>query len=130
MFMNAMSNSPDSGSGLSSPSVSTCTHNDHIDECSICLDRQTEVILPCTHSFCTPCIEQWYFDLSREMYRTRKKINVFFLPYCRNVNNKTCPICCESLESTDETWVMSNIPEVEEINEEICAEFMSLAKDK
>uniref|UniRef100_A0A1I8MBI1 RING finger protein 141 n=1 Tax=Musca domestica TaxID=7370 RepID=A0A1I8MBI1_MUSDO len=106
MFMNAMSNSPDSGSGLSSPSVSTCTHNDHIDECSICLDRQTEVILPCTHSFCTPCIEQW------------------------NVNNKTCPICCESLESTDETWVMSNIPEVEEINEEICAEFMSLAKDK
>ncbi|XP_073831483.1 RING finger protein 141-like isoform X2 [Musca autumnalis] len=106
MFMNAMGNSSDSSSGLTSPSMSTCNHNDHIDECSICLDRQTEVILPCTHSFCTPCIEQW------------------------NVNNKTCPICCESLESTDETWVMSNIPEVEEINEEICAEFMSLAKEK
>ncbi|XP_023298405.2 RING finger protein 141-like [Lucilia cuprina] len=103
MFMSALGSSTDSGSGLSSPTTSTCSHNDHVDECSICLDRSTEVILPCTHSFCTPCIEQW------------------------NVNNKTCPICCETLESTDDTWVMSNIPGVEEINEEICAEFMNLA---
>ncbi|XP_075154783.1 RING finger protein 141-like isoform X1 [Haematobia irritans] len=107
MFMSALGKSSESGgSGLSSPSVSSCVHNDHVDECSICLDRQTEVILPCTHSFCTPCIEQW------------------------NVNNKTCPICCETLESTDETWVMSNLPEVEEINEEICAGFMNLAKQQ
>ncbi|TMW48200.1 hypothetical protein DOY81_006712 [Sarcophaga bullata] len=107
LFLSALGSSSDSSSGLSSPTTSTCSHhNDHIDECSICLDRSTEVILPCTHSFCAPCIEQW------------------------NVNNKTCPICCETLESTDDTWVMSNIPGVEEINDKICAEFMNLTKDQ
>ncbi|XP_018800151.1 PREDICTED: RING finger protein 141-like [Bactrocera latifrons] len=95
--------SSETSSGLNSPS--SCSHSEHVDECSICLDRLTEVILPCTHSFCTPCIEQW------------------------NVNNKTCPICSEALESTDDTWIMPDIPGVEEINEKICAEFMSLAKD-
>lgn len=104
MFMTALGSSTDSNSSLSSPTTSFCSHNDHVDECSICLDRSTEVILPCTHSFCTPCIEQW------------------------NVNNKTCPICSETLESTGDTWVLSNIPGVEEINEIICAEFMNLAK--
>lgn len=54
-------------------------------------------------------------------------IYILFYLIFRNVNNKTCPICCETLESTDDTWVMSNIPGVEEINEKICAEFMNLA---
>lgn len=127
MFMNALGHSSDSNSGLSSPTLSTCNHNDHIDECSICLDRQTEVILPCTHSFCTPCIEQWY--VCNHILQIHQYFDSFRY-FCRNVNNKTCPICCESLESTDDTWVMSNIPEVEEINEEICAEFMNLTKEQ
>lgn len=28
-------------------------------ECCICLERKPEVLLPCTHSYCTPCIEEW-----------------------------------------------------------------------
>lgn len=28
-------------------------------ECCICLERKPEVILPCAHSYCLPCIEQW-----------------------------------------------------------------------
>lgn len=31
-----------------------------LQECSICLDRKPEVLLPCAHTFCCPCIEQWY----------------------------------------------------------------------
>ncbi|XP_053950245.1 RING finger protein 141-like [Anastrepha ludens] len=100
---NRHGSSSETSSGLNSPT--SCSHVAHVDECSICLDRRTEVILPCMHSFCTPCIEQW------------------------NVNNKTCPICSETLDSTDETWVMPDIPGVEEINEKICAEFMNLAKN-
>lgn len=40
---------------------------------------------------------------------------------CRNVNNKTCPICRERLDTTDDTWVISEAPEEEEITAEICS---------
>lgn len=65
------------------------------EECCICLDRKPDLILPCLHLFCSTCIEQW------------------------NASNKTCPICQEKLDSTDESWVISEIPQVGEISEEI-----------
>lgn len=92
-------------SNLSSPTNSHCsTPEDPWNECSICMDRKMDVLLPCTHSFCTPCIEQW------------------------NENNKSCPICCEELKNTDESWVMTDIPGADEISDNICKEFMSLGK--
>ncbi|XP_058444123.1 RING finger protein 141-like [Malaya genurostris] len=72
-------------------------------ECCICLERKPEVLLPCAHSYCTPCIEQW------------------------NIHQKKCPICDEELASTDDTWVLSEMPEAEEISEEICATLMKLS---
>jgi len=39
--------------------------------------------------------------------------------YFRNVNNKTCPICREKLESTDDSWVISEAPGSEEVNKEL-----------
>lgn len=77
-----------------------------INECCICLERKPEVSLPCAHSYCTPCIEQW------------------------NIHQKKCPICDEELASTDDTWVLSEMPEAEEISEEICATLMKLSVDK
>ena len=35
-----------------------CFHSSSLDECCICLERKPDVILPCTHSYCLPCIEQ------------------------------------------------------------------------
>ena len=32
----------------------------NLEECIICLERKPEVILPCAHAYCTPCIEQWW----------------------------------------------------------------------
>lgn len=92
-------------SNLNSPTTSVCsTPDEPWNECSICMDRKMDVLLPCTHSFCTPCIEQW------------------------NENNKTCPICCEELKDTDESWVMTDKPGIDEISDNICKEFMSLGK--
>uniref|UniRef100_A0A182N1C2 RING finger protein 141 n=1 Tax=Anopheles dirus TaxID=7168 RepID=A0A182N1C2_9DIPT len=74
-------------------------------ECCICLERKPEVSLPCAHSYCTPCIEQW------------------------NIHQKTCPICDEALASTDDTWVLSEMPEAGEVSEEICATLQKLSAD-
>jgi hypothetical protein len=30
-----------------------------LNECCICLERKPDVMLPCAHSYCMPCIEQW-----------------------------------------------------------------------
>lgn len=43
------------GAGASSSAASSELQS----ECSICLDRKPDIILPCAHTYCTPCIEQW-----------------------------------------------------------------------
>ncbi|XP_026461578.1 RING finger protein 141-like [Ctenocephalides felis] len=107
------------GSSQSSHDITTsllydkinCVHDDYeklgenLNECCICLERKSEVMLPCAHSYCLPCIEQW------------------------NVNNKTCPLCRETLQSTEDTWVISEMPEADEINEEIKSALLSLSQD-
>ncbi|KAG5875468.1 hypothetical protein JTB14_016235 [Gonioctena quinquepunctata] len=75
-------------------------------ECCICLERKQDVILPCTHSYCLPCIEEW------------------------NESHDTCPICREKLDSTDDTWVISEVPKAEEINKEIRNNLMELTHNK
>ncbi|XP_046394031.1 RING finger protein 141-like isoform X1 [Ischnura elegans] len=73
-------------------------------ECCICLERQPDVLLPCTHSYCQHCIELW------------------------NVDHKTCPVCRETFESTDDTWVViSEAPGSDEIGKEIRTSLMNLA---
>lgn len=39
--------------------IDKCKNFDKITECCICLERKPQVSLPCTHSYCLPCIEQW-----------------------------------------------------------------------
>ncbi|OQR97258.1 hypothetical protein ACHHYP_12347 [Achlya hypogyna] len=53
-------------------------------ECQICMDKQKEVVLPCTHSFCLRCFQTWYVSP--------------FKPFCdsaldRSSQKQTCPIC-------------------------------------
>ncbi|XP_076036274.1 RING finger protein 141-like isoform X2 [Oratosquilla oratoria] len=77
-----------------------------LEECCICLERKPDVILPCTHAYCLPCIEQW------------------------NGVDKTCPVCRESLKSTDDTWVISEVPDNEQVTQEIQRALIGLAEVK
>lgn len=75
-------------------------------ECIICFERKPDVLLPCTHSYCLQCIEEW------------------------NEDHDTCPICREKLDSTDDTWMLPDVPKQEEISQEIRSTLMDLAEDK
>ena len=76
-----------------------------LEECCVCLERRPDVILPCAHSYCLPCIEQW------------------------NVNHKTCPVCRETVDSTEDGWVISDGPDSLDIATQIQKSLMELAHD-
>lgn len=33
------------------------------NECCICMDRQPNLVLPCTHKFCDECFHQWLVSI-------------------------------------------------------------------
>jgi len=74
------------------------------DSCCICMDSKPQVSLPCAHSYCLACIEQW------------------------NVDHKTCPICRETLETTDDTWVLEDRPNSKDVSQEIQKSLFDLTK--
>lgn len=74
------------------------------EECCICMENKHEVSLPCAHSYCLACIEQW------------------------NVAHKNCPICRAKLENTDDTWVLEEKPNSQDVKREIKKSFFELTK--
>lgn len=91
------------GKGSPVPSGSTeDSPNIAPDECIICMERRPDVLLSCAHSFCCPCIEQW------------------------KVQHSACPVCQQTI---DDDWVLSETPNADEINEQICAELIKLSAE-
>jgi len=73
----------------SSPTLSPSpgVHKVNEKECTICMDRDSSLVLPCFHSFCEQCINMW---------RTK---------------SETCPICRVQMEGpTEECFVLANPP--------------------
>ncbi|VDK42294.1 unnamed protein product [Anisakis simplex] len=59
------------------------------NECIICMERKTDTILPCTHSYCFVCIEQW-----------------------KEYGKNECPLCREPLEiDGNHEWVIPEEPD-------------------
>jgi len=58
------------------------SHSFTIEECSVCLDKSIDTVLPCMHGFCTQCLLEW-----------------------RETGN-TCPLCRTELDANDpnESW--------------------------
>lgn len=64
------------------------------DLCCVCLDRLPQVSLPCAHSFCPLCIQEW------------------------QLRSNSCPLCRE--ESTvDEQWLLEEAPDLTEMEREL-----------
>lgn len=77
------------------------------DCCIICMERKPEVILSCLHSYCSLCIEQW-----------------------NETGKKSCPVCSQELKDTSDSWIPLEIPEPDEINDEIVQQLQKLSKQK
>lgn len=75
------------------------------DTCIICMERKPEVILNCLHTYCTLCIEQW-----------------------NETGKKSCPVCSCDLPDTSDSWVTLEVPEPEEINDEILQQLEKISR--
>eukprot|EP00727_Mastigamoeba_balamuthi_P001163 m51a1_g11043 putative ring finger protein 141 (265) ;mRNA; r:452129-453109 len=54
------------------------------EDCAVCMERKSTVVLPCTHAFCQECLEGW---------RGR---------------SETCPMCRANVKGADaECWVLA-----------------------
>lgn len=60
----------------SSPRASFCP----VEECPVCMDHATSIVLPCSHAFCEPCYTDWSSE------------------------HDTCPFCRTSLEKRETIW--------------------------
>lgn len=81
--------------------------SDSDSDCIICMERKPEVILSCLHTFCTLCIEQW-----------------------NETGSKSCPVCSQELLDTSDSWVPLEIPEPDEINDEIVQQLQKLTANE
>jgi len=57
----------------------------------ICMDRKSQVMLPCSHSYCEQCIDAW------------------------QGSHRNCPVCRATVNSANESWVLSERPSADEM---------------
>ncbi|XP_023210678.1 RING finger protein 141-like [Centruroides sculpturatus] len=77
-----------------------------LEECCICMDKKPNIMLPCTHCFCLPCIETW------------------------KASRKNCPLCREETsENLEETWIIAEAPDPSEIDSELQKTLLNLTNN-
>jgi hypothetical protein len=60
-----------------------------VDDCLVCMDNKVEIVLPCLHSFCQQCYDDW------------KSVN------------PTCPFCRVDMTSSNENWQLETVDETD-----------------
>lgn len=42
--------------------------------------------------------------------------------------NQTCPVCLAKLSKEDDSWVLADLPAVDEVSDRICSDLMTLSQ--
>ncbi|GAB1609169.1 RING finger protein 141-like [Argonauta hians] len=82
--------------------IGTSSEKDE-EECCICMERKSEIILPCMHCFCEICIDSW------------------------NILHRTCPVCRANVQGSDDTWVLTERPDSTEYDSQLRGYLVGLA---
>jgi cytidine deaminase len=75
----------------SSSSTATTNDNDDAVECVICFERKPDVVLPCSHPFCSKCLNEW------------------------NTRQQNCPLCRGEESADSDAWLLTTKPSRQEI---------------
>ncbi|KAA0203985.1 hypothetical protein HAZT_HAZT011918 [Hyalella azteca] len=99
-----------------------------LDECIICLERRPDVILPCAHAYCLPCIQQWW-EYCKEGVGAPWYCSLLPTALGLSVLSPVVPLCREAVADADDTWVISEAPDEAQRTREIGAALMGLAEE-
>lgn len=66
---------------------------DGTKECVICFERKPDVVLPCSHPFCSQCLADW------------------------NARQHSCPMCRNDETSDTDAWLLTTKPSRQELFE-------------
>jgi len=94
-------------SSFSTAKLSFPIPNDN--ECCICLDRQPNLVLPCTHKFCDECFHQWSSQTTA-------------------TSSQTCPLCREDINS-DSGFLLAETPKYDNVKKMLTESILSLPVD-
>lgn len=94
-------------SSFSTAKLSFNVPNDN--ECCICLDRQPNLVLPCTHKFCDECFRQWSSQTS-------------------TTSSQTCPLCRVNVNS-ESGFLLAETPKYDNVKKALTQSILSLPED-
>lgn len=83
------------------------------EECGICLETCTKMVLPnCCHSMCIKCYRNWYTNIHTHysFLKTLFFTKIFPLIHiCRNLKSQSCPFCRGSMKrvNSEDLWVLA-----------------------
>lgn len=86
------------------------SNDDEDGECAICMERKADVVLSCTHAFCSACITAWCATIPPSVPRVPDLdwANLAGAACCCSSNRKqkshTCPMCRAVADQDD--WVL------------------------
>ncbi|CAF0789518.1 unnamed protein product [Adineta ricciae] len=94
-------------SSFSTAKLSFNLPNDN--ECCICMDRQPNLVLPCTHKFCDECFQQWSSQVTA-------------------TSSQTCPLCRVDINS-DSGFLLAEKPKYDHVKKTLTESILSLPED-
>lgn len=73
------------------------------EECCICMQAEARTIMPCAHKFCSDCCKEW------------------------TDTHKTCPICRDTVKSSQDAWELTDAPDSTEYVTEVRERLVGIA---
>ncbi|CAF1005138.1 unnamed protein product [Adineta steineri] len=107
LFNSSATTTKENSSSFSTAKLSFTVPNDN--ECCICMDRQPNLVLPCTHKFCDECFQQWSSQTSP-------------------TSSQTCPLCRVDINS-DSGFLLAEKPKYDNVKKMLTDSILSLPDD-